>query len=236
VIQSWLRRRTRSAVSSGEVRADAAGGTICSGVLDDACRRATDHRFTTRSSVTTIIGICGSLRSQSYNLMLLRAAAALVPDGTTIELASLRDIPLYDGDVEARDGVPLPVQHLKNRIADSAGVLIATPEYNNSIPGVAKNAIDWLSRPPADIARVFRGKPIALMGASPGQFGTTLSQAAWLPVLRTLGTAPWFEARMLVANAGKVFDETGAITDASVQQRLATFVSGFAAFVDARAR
>jgi len=80
-------------------------------------------------------------------------------------------------------------------IAAADGLLLVTPEYNNSIPGVFKNAIDWLSRPPADISRVFGGKPVAIIGASPGGFGTILSQEAWLPVLRTLGTKPWFGGR-----------------------------------------
>src|SRR5438093_8569795 len=138
--------------------------------------------------------------------MLLRAAVELAPAGTTIEIGSIRDIPLYDGDVEASTGVPASVQALKDRIAGAEGLLIATPEYNNSIPGVAKNAIDWLSRPGADISRVFGGKPVAIIGASPGGFGTILSQNAWLPVFRTLGADLWAGGRMLVSRAGNVFD------------------------------
>jgi NAD(P)H-dependent FMN reductase len=186
--------------------------------------------------VATIIGLCGSLRRGSFNLMLLRAAVEAAPAGTTIEAESIRDIPLYDGDVEAERGVPPAVQRLKDRIAAADGLLIVTPEYNNSIPGVAKNAIDWLSRPPADIARVFRGRPVALMGATPGPGGTSLSQAAWLPVLRTLGTRPWFEGRVMIASAGKVFDPDGRLIDPATQDRVRTFVEGFAAFVDAQRR
>src|SRR5216683_7475771 len=136
----------------------------------------------------TILGIAGSLRQGSYNAALLRAAAAAAPASCTVDIASIRGIPLYDGDVEAATGVPDVVETLKDRVAAADGLLLVTPEYNNSIPGVFKNAIDWLSRPPVDILRVFGGKPVAIIGASPGGFGTILSQEAWLPVLRTLGT------------------------------------------------
>ena len=186
--------------------------------------------------MATIIGLCGSLRRGSFNLTLLRAAVAAVPPGTSIEIESIREIPLYDGDVEAEEGVPPAVQRLKDRIASTDGLLIVTPEYNNSIPGVLKNAIDWLSRPSADIARVFRGRPVAVMGATPGAGGTALSQAAWLPVLRTLGTRPWFEGRVGIAGAGKVFDSDGRVGDAATQDRIRKFVEGFAAFVDAQRR
>ena len=166
--------------------------------------------------------------------MLLRAAAAAAPPGTTIAIESIRGIPLYDGDVEAEHGIPTPVQQLKDRIAAADGLLIATPEYNNSIPGVLKNAVDWLSRPPAHIARVFRGRPVAIMGATPGAGATTMSQAAWLPVIRTLGMRPWFEGRLGIPAAGKVFDADGAITDPATQDRVRKFVEGFAAFVEAQ--
>src|SRR5438132_1045358 len=101
-----------------------------------------------------IIGVAGSLRAGSYNAALLRAAASLTPAGSEMTIATLHGIPLYDGDVEA-GGMPEAVERLKEQIAGADGLLIATPEYNNSSPGVLKNAIDWLSRPPADIPRVF---------------------------------------------------------------------------------
>jgi NAD(P)H-dependent FMN reductase len=168
--------------------------------------------------------------------MLLRAAVGAAPPGTAIEIESIREVPLYDGDVEAEQGIPPAVQHLKDRLAAADGLLIVTPEYNNSMPGVLKNAIDWLSRPPADIPRVFRGRPVAIMGATPGQGGTALSQAAWLPVLRTLGMRPWFEGRALISGAGKVFDADGRVTDAAVQDRIRAFVEGFAAFAASQQR
>ncbi|MBV9220519.1 MAG: NAD(P)H-dependent oxidoreductase, partial [Methylobacteriaceae bacterium] len=116
--------------------------------------------------MTRLIGLSGSLRQGSFNSALLRAAAGVLPEDTELALATIRGIPLYDGDVEAK-GIPEPVKALKEAIVAADGLLLATPEYNNSIPGVFKNAIDWLSRPSADIKRIFAGKPVALMGASP---------------------------------------------------------------------
>src|SRR5690348_3127713 len=160
--------------------------------------------------MTKLVGISGSLRGGSFNTALLRAAAGLMPEGAELAVHTIHGIPLYDGDVEAASGIPAPVTALKDAIAAADGLLLVTPEYNNSIPGVFKNVIDWLSRPAADIPRVFRQKPVALTGASPGPFGTILSQAAWLPVFRTLGVTFWSEGRLLVSRAGTVFDQAGA--------------------------
>lgn len=184
----------------------------------------------------TILGVSGSLRRGSFNTLLLRAAVELAPAGTTIEIESIRDIPPYDNDVETSTGVPTVVQALKDKIAAADGLLIATPEYNNSIPGVAKNAIDWLSRPATDIPRVFGNKPVVVMGATAGPNGTLLAQVAWLPVLRTLGTTYWSGGRMLVAGAGKLFDAEGRLVDDPTRARLKTFIEGFAAFVETSRR
>jgi chromate reductase len=181
--------------------------------------------------MTTILGISGSLRRGSFNTSLLRAAAALAPQGTTLDIASLHGIPLYDGDQEAETGLPDAVRALKDRIAAADALILATPEYNNSIPGVFKNAVDWLSRPGADIPRVFGNRPVALMGATPGPMGTLMAQAAWLPVLRALGTRPWFGPRMMVSGAGKVFDAEGALTDEKVRGQLQAFMAGFVEFI-----
>jgi NAD(P)H-dependent FMN reductase len=185
--------------------------------------------------MTTILGISGSLRSGSLNTRLLAAAAQLTEAGTTLEVASIRGIQLYDGDLESASGIPQAVRDLKARVMASDGLLLATPEYNNGIPGVFKNAIDWLSRPPAEIAAVFGGRPVAVIGASPGGFGTILAQDAWLPVLRTLGTRPWFGGRLLVSRAHKAFNESGELVDDGVRSQLRDFVNGFAAFVRAGA-
>ena len=177
--------------------------------------------------MTKILGISGSLRKGSYNSGLLRAAQALYPEH--IEIGSIADVPLYDADVEAA-GVPAAVVALKQRLARADGLLLVSPEYNNSLPGVTKNAIDWLSRPSGDIDNVFRDKPVAIIGASPGSFGTLLGQSAWLPVFRTLRARIWTEGRLLVTGAKKVFDDESELDDAGVRERLDTFVGGFVAY------
>jgi NAD(P)H-dependent FMN reductase len=178
-----------------------------------------------------IVAISGSTRKGSYNSMLLRAAVEVAPQGTAMDIASIREIPLYNGDLEAESGVPPAVAALKERIVGADGLLLVTPEYNNSLPGVLKNAIDWLSRPPADARRVFGSRPVGVIGATPGPGGTILAQAAWLPVLRTLGTLPYFGARLGVSNAGKVFDDQGRLQDAAIRAQLEKYVNGFAEFV-----
>lgn len=182
--------------------------------------------------MSSILGIAGSVRRGSFNAALLRAAAALAP---AVDIASIADIPLYNGDVEL-EGIPAPVVDLRERIASAGGLLIVTPEYNHSIPGVLKNAIDWCTRPAADIPRVFGGKPVALMGATPGRGGTRFAQAAWLPVLATLGTLPWFDDELHVAGAAKVFDAEGTLVDEKVRELLARFMRGFGAFVERQGR
>ena len=177
--------------------------------------------------MTKLIGISGSLRRGSFNTALLRAAATLLPGEASLEIRTLHGIPLYDADLEAAEGLPASVSALKEAVVAADGVLLVTPEYNNGIPGVFKNAIDGLSRPAADIPRVFGGKAIALMGTSPGGFGTILSQAAGLPVLRTLGTSPWFGGRLMVSRANDVFDAALAIKDAAMQERVRLFLAGF---------
>jgi chromate reductase len=183
--------------------------------------------------MTKILGISGSLRGGSFNTMLLNQAAQSVPAGIHFEIGSIRDIPLYNGDIEAAGGLPPAAQALKNQVVDCDGLLLVTPEYNNSIPGVFKNAIDWLTRPPADVPRVFGNRPVAVIGASPGGFGTILAQEAWLPVLRTLGTRPWFGGRLMISRAGNVFSDSGEIKDEAIVAQLKKFVSGFAEFVRA---
>ena len=175
-----------------------------------------------------LVGISGSLRRHSFNAGLLRAARDAMPEGSELAIHSIVGVPLYDADVEA-EGIPAAVTVLKDAVAAADGLLLVTPEYNNGVPGVFKNAVDWMSRPSSDIARVFGGKPVAMIGASPGNFGTILSQNGWLPTLRTLGAELWTGQRLLVSGAGQAFDAEGNLTDDAVRAKLARFMAGFVA-------
>ena len=186
--------------------------------------------------IVHIIGISGSLRRRSFNSALLRAAAGLTPEGCRIEIASIEGIPLYNGDLEGAEGAPAAVSQLKDRIASADALLLVTPEYNNSMPGVMKNAMDWLSRPPEDIDRVFGYKPVGLMGASPGRLGTVHAQTAWLTVFRALGVTPWFGENLYVSRASGLFDDSGRLTDEDTRRRLAHYVEGFVTFIRAQQR
>ena len=185
--------------------------------------------------MTKVLGISGSLRRGSYNTALLRAATGLMPQEATLEVASIRGVPLYDGDVEAQ-GIPASVSQLKEAVVAADGVLLVTPEYNNGIPGVFKNVIDWLSRPPADARRVFGGRRFAIIGASPGPYGTILSQSAWLPVMRTLGVQLWTGGRLMVSRANTVFDESGTLKDATTEEALKQFLPATSPSSGARRR
>ncbi|NVN10528.1 NADPH-dependent FMN reductase [Nguyenibacter vanlangensis] len=157
-----------------------------------------------------ILGISGSLRRASFNTALLHAAPPLLPEGASLEFhAGLRDIPPYDEDVR-QAGFPAVVAELRQSVRDADALLIATPEYNRSISGVLKNAIDWVSRPPD---QPFNGKVVAIMGASPGALGTGLAHYHLRQVLSTLGAYAVPGAEMLVGNAATKFDASGALTD-----------------------
>ncbi|SFL86481.1 NADPH-dependent FMN reductase [Variovorax sp. OV329] len=184
--------------------------------------------------MTRLIGISGALRRASFNTALLNAAIELAPAGVELVAGSIRGIPLYDGDLEAAEGIPPAAAQLKDQIAAADGLVLFTPEYNNGIPGVFKNAIDWLSRPATDIPRVFGGKPVAICGASPGPYGTLISQTAWLPVLRTLQADTWAGGRLAVARANTLMDAQGKLSDEATRTRLAKFIADFAAYVQAR--
>lgn len=181
-----------------------------------------------------IIALSGALRRASYNTALLRAAIALAPEGVSIELRTLHGIPLYDGDVEA-EGIPEAVTALREDIRAADALLIGTPEYNHSIPGVLKNGLDWLSRPSGEGAKLFGAKPTGVIGASPGGFGTVRSQGALLHVLRAFGSDFWMAGELLVARADTVFDADGNLTDDKMRERLKRYVEGFVAFAQKRA-
>lgn len=181
--------------------------------------------------MTTIIGLAGSLRRHSYNRSLLEAAAGLMPDGARLDIAEIAGIPLYDGDLEDAEGIPAQAAALKDRIAAADGLILASPEYNGSVPGVLKNVIDWISRPQSDQKRVFHGKPVLVIGATPGPSGTAGGQTAWLPVLHAIGLDHWGGGRLMVSSAHNVFDADGHLTDDETRDRLRTLLAGFVAHI-----
>ncbi|MCJ7774469.1 MAG: NAD(P)H-dependent oxidoreductase [Desulfobacterales bacterium] len=178
-----------------------------------------------------IVGISGSLRKASINTGLLRAAAENAPEGCRVIIESIKDIPLYDGDIEDTQGIPSSAALLKESIASADGLLIVTPEYNNSIPGVLKNTIDWISRPPKDRPKVFANRPVGIMGATPGSSGTSFSQYAWLPVFRILGAQVWSGKLLWIANASDKFDKNGVLIDKSTLKQIAEYMDGFVHFI-----
>ena len=178
-----------------------------------------------------LIGISGSLRKASFNTALLHAAVELAPSGVTIQAETLHGIPLYNGDEEEATGIPPRVEEMKEAIAASDGVILVTPEYNASMPGVFKNAMDWFSRPYTDIERIWGGTKVAIIGATPSGFGTIASQNAWLPVLRNIGAQPFTGGRVHVSHAFNVFDQHGKLTDDGARENLAGYLKAFAAWV-----
>ncbi|MFS4438145.1 NADPH-dependent FMN reductase [Paracoccaceae bacterium GXU_MW_L88] len=182
--------------------------------------------------MTKILGLSGSLRKASFNAGLLRAAKDVAPDGAEIVIGDIHDVPLFDEDLEKESGLPASVKTLKDTLRSADGLLMVTPEYNNGVPGVFKNVIDWMSR--GDGLELFGGKPVALIGASPGGFGTILSQNHWLPVLRTLKTDLWLEGRMMVSKAGNLFDDEGNLTDEKTRETLGGFVADFVKAIEAK--
>ena len=165
-----------------------------------------------------ILGISGSLRSQSHNTNLLRAAAELLPPGVELELwDGLKAVPPYDQDDDV-EPAPEPVEAIRSAIAGADAVLFATPEYNSSVPGVLKNALDWVSRPLKTNA--LRNKPVAVVGASTGAFGAVWSQAELRKVLAAIG-ARVVEGDVAVGHAPSRFDESGRLTDDQAREQLA---------------
>jgi chromate reductase, NAD(P)H dehydrogenase (quinone) len=177
-----------------------------------------------------IVAISGSLRRASYNTALARAAASSAPPDVEIEVKTLHGVPLYDGDVEANEGIPAAAQALRDAVRQADGLLLVTPEYNAGIPGVFKNAIDWMSRPASEIPDVFGMIPVGIIGATPGRGGTRLAQAAWLPVLGRLSAVPYTANSLYLDGAGKAFDGAGQLVDAKVRELLQRYVAGFVEF------
>jgi len=156
-----------------------------------------------------VLGFAGSLRQGSYNKMALRAAIELAPAGMTIETFDLAPIEPYNEDVKQR-GFPPPVQEFREKIRAADALLIVTPEYNRSLPGVLKNAIDWASRPPD---QPFNGKPAAIFGASPGALGTAVAQYDLRRCLGVLNALVINSPSVMIGQAAQKFDAEGRLID-----------------------
>jgi chromate reductase len=164
------------------------------------------------SDYIQLVGLSGSLRKGSYNTFLLKAAAQLLPTDVSMEIMSIADIPLYNADLDlpAAKQRPEVVEHFRKMLADADGILISSPEYNYSIPGGLKNAIDWASR--GEDSPLLR-KPVAVIGATIGLWGTTRMQMAFHNVFLFLDMKPVYKPEVLVAQAEKKFDKEGNLID-----------------------
>jgi chromate reductase len=174
-----------------------------------------------------ILGICGSLRTGSYNMAALRAAQELAPAGMTIDIFDISEIPLYNEDVKAK-GFPPVVADLRARIKAADGLLLATPEYNYSTSGVLKNAIDWASRPPE---QPFDAKPIALMGASGGVLGTARAQYHLRQMFVFLNAHILNRPEVFIGAAQTKFDAAGKLTDQPTRDFIAAMLTSYKAWI-----
>jgi chromate reductase len=175
-----------------------------------------------------VVGIAGSLRAKSFNKALLAAAKKNAPATLAIDIFDLAGVPLFDQDVEAK-GYPEAVAKLQAAVGAADGVLIATPEYNSGIPGVLKNALDWMSRPPGKATSA--GKPVAVMGTSPGMGGTLRVQVVMRPVLAGMGMVQLAGPDTAVPGAGNAFDAEGNLVDEKAKAALAKTLDAFAAWI-----
>jgi chromate reductase len=174
-----------------------------------------------------LLGIAGSLRHGSFNAATLRTARELAPAGMTIEIFDITPIPLYNEDVR-QQGLPPPVEDLRARIKAADGLLIVTPEYNYSIPGVLKNAIDWASRPPE---QPFNGKPIGIMGASVGTHGTSRAQYHLRQCFVFLNGLVMNGPEVMIPQAQNKFDAEGKLTDQATRDFIAAHLAALKAWV-----
>ncbi|MFW6074374.1 MAG: NADPH-dependent FMN reductase [Chloroflexota bacterium] len=175
----------------------------------------------------TILGVSGSLREHSFNRALIKAAAQVAPDHIDVKMALLHDIPFYNADVEAK-GIPAPVQEFKQAIAEADGVLFATPQYNRSVPGVLKNAIDWASRPA--FQGPLAGKPCAIVGATPGKSATAVAREHLEIVLDSCRAEVMEDPQIGLINA-KDHIEDGVVTSEEVRANIRRILETFAGFV-----
>lgn len=176
-----------------------------------------------------ILALSGSLRADSFNAKLLSVAQGLAPAGSSIEIYDYRDVPLYDGDLEVR-AYPAAAQRLKDRIRKADALLIATPEYNFSIPGVLKNALDWVSRPYGDSA--LAGKPVAIIGGGGGQ-GTNRAQDHMRQIAHGLDMNIVRRPEIFIANIWGKFDEAGKLADPVAEKLISDLLDNLIGLVPA---
>ena len=178
------------------------------------------------SKPVKILGIAGSLRKTSYNRGALRAAQEVAGPDASIEIFDLGGIPMFNQDND--NPSPVPVAQFKAKIREADAVLICTPEYNYSIPGVLKNAIDWASRPYGDSA--WDGKPVAIMGASPGRFGTARAQYHLRQCFVFLNMRALCQPELMIADASDKFDDQGNLVDQDTRDRIKKLVEALVAW------
>ena len=176
-----------------------------------------------------VIGIAGSLRRGSINKSLLRAAKELAPPELQIDIHDLSDLPFYNQDVEDA-GVPDAVVRLRDAVGSAHGLLLATPEYNHGVPAVMKNAVDWLSRPPR--RNVLNGKPLGIVGATPGPGGTARSQSQLRQSFVFTNSPVMLQPEVLVRQAREKFDDAGRLTDDPTREVLAAFLRELVGWID----
>ena len=171
-----------------------------------------------------ILAISGSLRAGSFNTSLLRAVASRAPETLRLDIITPRGVPLYDGDVEEQDGIPSIVEELKERVRDADAVVIATPEYNFSVPGVLKNMIDWLSR---GERQPFNGKHVGIMGASTSAVGTARAQYHLRMTLQALYAVVMPRPEIFVSQARDKFAPDGTLTDEATEKIIGTWLKHY---------
>jgi chromate reductase len=175
-----------------------------------------------------ILGICGSLRKASYNMMALRACSELMPAGMTLQITSIADLPIFNQDV-LDAGMPAPVKRFRDEVAAADGLLIASPEYNFSVPAPLKNAIDWGSRPPN---QVFQEKPVAIFSATQGPLGGPRNQYDLRRILTQLWGHVLPRPEVFIGAAQTKFDASGKLTDEATRKFLAELLVGFKAWIE----
>jgi chromate reductase len=174
-----------------------------------------------------VVALVGSLRRRSYNRMTYDAAVSLAPADLTFEEADIGSLPLYDDDIRTEQGYPAGAARLRARIAAADAVLIVSPEYNFSLPGALKNALDWASRAPD---QPFKGKPVAIMGASTSRFGTSRMQYHLRQMLVSLEALPLAKPEVMIPFAEKAFDADGRLVDGAARKAVSAQLEAFAAW------